>query len=212
MKNIYTPWKQFSENFKLTKKQLDQFKSYYELLCFWNKKFNLTRITKLEEVIRYHFIDSIKLTEFYNFDEINSVADVGSGAGFPGIPLKILYPHLKLILIEVSSKKIKFLEEVIKKLFLSNVEISSLDWRTFIRKTSYQIDLFCARASLPPSELVRIFKPMSPYKDAELVYWASYEWKIGRVETAFFLKQKEYHLNGIKRKYIFFRKSSMETR
>jgi len=201
-------WKQFSVDYCLSNEQLDQYKKYYDLLCFWNKRFNLTRIIKLNEVILYHFVDSIKLNEFYDFEKIHSISDIGAGAGFPGIPLKILHPHLSLIPIEVSSKKIKFLNTIREELGLENVEVCPLDWRTFLRTTNYKIDLFCARASLQSSELVRVFKSVSPYKNSELVYWASHFWKIGAVESEFFLREEEYCLEDKKRKYIFFGKKS----
>jgi len=136
---------------------------------------------------------------------VAATADVGTGGGFPGIPLKILFPHLTMILIEVNNKKRTFLEYVLKELNIDNVVIYPHDWRTFLRSTSYSIDCFFARASLQPEELVHIFKPRSAYQNAKLVYWASAGWTAGKQEAQFVEKEVEYEIaDGIKRKYVFF--------
>ena len=122
--------------------------------------------------MQYHFIDSLIVANYIDLTTIKSIADVGTGGGFPGIPLKILYPHLSMTLIEVTEKKIRFLENVVAQLGLSSVEIVNLDWRTFLRKTSSPIDLFVSRASLHSDELLKMFKPSCVYKQATLVYWA----------------------------------------
>ena len=97
-------------NITLTKKQKTQFEKYYNLVCEWNEKINLTAITEEKEFYTKHFYDSLTLAFYKNYNEVDNVCDVGSGAGFPSIPLKIVYPHLKITIIDSLNKRIKFLE------------------------------------------------------------------------------------------------------
>ncbi len=96
--------------YELTDYQINQFETYYEFLIAYNKKVNLTRITDKEEVYIKHFLDSILPIKQIDFKTINKVIDMGSGAGFPGIPLKILYPHLEVLLVDARKKKLVFLD------------------------------------------------------------------------------------------------------
>ncbi|MEK5434618.1 MULTISPECIES: 16S rRNA (guanine(527)-N(7))-methyltransferase RsmG [Paenibacillus] len=107
----------------LTAEQLEQFDLYYKELVSWNEKMNLTGITEREQVYTKHFYDSISLAFFLNINEINNLADIGSGAGFPGIPLKICFPHLKLTIIDSLSKRISFLQHVCTTLKLTDVQL-----------------------------------------------------------------------------------------
>lgn len=197
-------FEQFIRDEQLTERQADQFYTYLNLIQEWNKKFNLTTITDVADIIADHFQDSLRLADAVDLSAINSLGDIGAGAGMPGIPLKIKYPHLSLVLIEVNQKKISFLNHVIGVLGLEQVQIYSLDWRTFLRKTNYEVDLFCARASLHPDELVRMFKPSSPYKDAQLIYWASHDWQPGKKEGPFMVDEKKYQIKNKKRRLVFF--------
>ncbi|WNS42236.1 16S rRNA (guanine(527)-N(7))-methyltransferase RsmG [Paenibacillus sp. MMS20-IR301] len=108
---------------QLTPKQLEQFESYFQELISWNEKMNLTGITERSQVYTKHFYDSLTLALYLNMDEVKSLADIGSGAGFPGIPLKICYPHLKLTIVDSLSKRISFLQHVCDKLGLTNVQL-----------------------------------------------------------------------------------------
>jgi 16S rRNA (guanine527-N7)-methyltransferase len=170
-----------------------------------NQTYNLTAITDPEEVIAYHLLDSLAIIPFVDIGSVRGIVDVGTGAGFPGIPLKIMYPDIPLILIEVSKKKITFLESVITKLALKNVVIYPHDWRTFLRKTKFNADLFLSRASLHSDELLRMFKPSSPYKEAQLVYFASQDWRPLEKETIYLYDQKIYVIQDKKRVFSFFR-------
>lgn len=107
---------------QLNKEQLIQFQKYYELLVEWNKVMNLTAITEYKEVVDKHFIDSLSIEKAVDLNIIEKVIDVGTGAGFPGIPLKIVYPHLKITLLDSLNKRINFLNVVISKLKLENIE------------------------------------------------------------------------------------------
>lgn len=169
-------WNTFGQIHDCSDTIVQGLKTYANMIIEWNKKFNLTAITKEEDIATLHFEDSLALKNIINLNNVDTLADIGTGAGIPAIPLKICYPHMNIILIEVNSKKRTFLEAVIDTLQLPNVEIVAHDWRTFLRNTDYTIDLFCARASLAPEELTRIFKDTSPYKDSTLVYWASKHW------------------------------------
>ena len=105
----------------LSQKQIEQFLEYYEMLVEWNKVMNLTAITEYEDVMKKHFVDSISLIKAYDVNKSVSVIDVGTGAGFPGLALKIAYPNLKVTLLDSLNKRISFLDAVIEKLELKDV-------------------------------------------------------------------------------------------
>lgn len=107
---------------ELNDTQIGQFLKYYEILVEWNSFMNLTGITEYEEVIQKHFVDSLALCKAINVSEAESLIDIGTGAGFPGIPLKIAYPHLQVTLLDSLQKRIKFLNEVVSQLGLTGVE------------------------------------------------------------------------------------------
>ena len=89
--------------------QLQQFQDFYELLIEKNKVMNLTAITEEEEVIDKHFIDSLTCKRVMEMNQVRSVIDIGTGAGFPGIPLKIVYPEIEFVLLDSLNKRVKFL-------------------------------------------------------------------------------------------------------
>ncbi len=118
---------------RLTEEQIQQFLIYYEMLAEWNQMMNLTAITEYDEVMKKHFIDSISLVKAYDVKASNQVdtfhsfenvkmIDVGTGAGFPGLALKIAYPNLKVTLLDSLNKRIQFLDAVIERLNLQEVE------------------------------------------------------------------------------------------
>ncbi len=118
--------KTFKENLKtfeidLTEKQLEQFRTYYQLLTTWNEKINLTAITEYEEVLTKHFLDSLSIAKIFHEKKPNTLIDIGTGAGFPGIPIKIIYPEIKITLLDSLQKRIGFLNEVINQLKLSEI-------------------------------------------------------------------------------------------
>lgn len=117
---------QFAEKLKSieivpTPAQIDQFQNYYHLLVEWNRKINLTAITELSDVILKHFLDSVIISRYVDLSKIHSCIDIGTGAGFPGIPLAILYPEIQFTLLDSLNKRITFLNEVIHALNLTNV-------------------------------------------------------------------------------------------
>ena len=144
----------------LTQKQIEQFYDYMNLLLEWNEKFNLTAITKPEEIILKHFIDSI--IPINNIKKDSKIVDIGTGAGFPGIPLKIVRPDLKITLVDSLNKRISFLEEVIKKLQLEEIEAIHARAEEFGRNKNKResFDIAVARAVAKLNTLVEYLLPL----------------------------------------------------
>ncbi|MEF2969206.1 16S rRNA (guanine(527)-N(7))-methyltransferase RsmG [Paenibacillus sp. M1] len=136
------------QRIELSPEQLQQFETYYEELASWNEKMNLTGITERDQVYIKHFYDSVTLSFYINMQQIGSLADIGSGAGFPGIPLKICFPHIELTIIDSLNKRIHFLQNVVDKLGLTDVQLLHGRAEDLARKEGLRdsFDLVTARA------------------------------------------------------------------
>lgn len=130
---------------KLTSLQEEKFKIYYDFLVEENKKYNLTAITELDEVYIKHFYDSTMMMKFVDL-EGKRLCDIGSGAGFPSIPLKIIIPSLRVTIIEPTLKRVNFLKELVKRLELDNVEIICARAEDIISDYRESFDIVTARA------------------------------------------------------------------
>lgn len=106
----------------LSDEQLSQFYTYYQMLIEWNEKINLTAITDFDEVIKKHFLDSLSIGRILQQDSSVSILDIGTGAGFPGIPIKIAFPDTEITLMDSLNKRVNFLNEVINTLGLKKIE------------------------------------------------------------------------------------------
>ena len=136
------------EGISLTPKQLGQFELFYKMLIETNKSMNLTAITDEDEVIEKHFIDSLSCRRVVDMSQIRTCIDVGTGAGFPGIPLKIVYPEIDFVLVDSLNKRVKFLKDVKKALGLEGLEALHGRAEDFAKQTAYreQFDLCVSRA------------------------------------------------------------------
>ncbi len=138
-------------NITPNKKQLEQLDHFYHLLIEWNKKINLTRITEEKEVYLKHYYDCLTINRVIDLKKIKSLCDVGTGAGFPGIVIKILFPHIKITLIDSLKKRIDYLNVIIKELELENIEAIHIRGEDF--KGSF--DLVTSRAVANIEKLVK---------------------------------------------------------
>ena len=132
----------------LNEKQKQQFDRYFEILVEWNKVMNLTGITEYEEVNEKHFVDSLSLIKAADLKNIKSVIDIGTGAGFPGVPLKIVFPHLEIVLLDSLNKRVKFLNAVIDELGLEGIKTLHGRAEDYAKQTEYRekFDLCVSRA------------------------------------------------------------------
>lgn len=162
---------------ELNDKQVSQFIRFYELLVEWNKVMNLTGITEYEQVVEKHFVDSLSIVKSIDIKNVNRVIDIGTGAGFPGIPLKIAFPHLKITLLDSLNKRIKFLNAVIVELGLEDIHTIHGRAEDFAKQTEYreQYDLCVSRAVANLSTLseyclpyVKVNGLFVPYKSGDI--------------------------------------------
>ena len=146
-------------------RQGEQFQRYWELLVEWNEKMNLTAITQPEEVVEKHFLDSMTLLSWGKLRQGARVIDVGTGAGFPGIPLKIMRPDLDLTLLDGTQKRLNFLGEVCRQLHISSTRVHKRAEEAGLDKTMRErFDLAVARAVAPMNILAEYCMPLIKMK------------------------------------------------
>lgn len=162
---------------ELNEKQVKQFIKFYEMLVEWNKVMNLTGITEYDEVVEKHFVDSLSIVNVVDMNDIHKVIDIGTGAGFPGIPLKIAFPHLEITLLDSLNKRIKFLNAVIDELGLENIHTIHGRAEDFAKQEKYRekYDLCVSRAVANLSTLSEYCLPyvavdgmFVPYKSGDI--------------------------------------------
>lgn len=146
-------------NIEITPEKLEQLNKYYNLLIEWNEKINLTSITKKEDVYLKHFYDSLTLNKSIDLNSVSTLCDIGTGAGFPGLVLKIMFPHLKITLLDSLNKRTEFLKLVITELNLTDIEV--INSRAEEYKNREFFDIVTARAVAPLNILLELATPIS---------------------------------------------------
>lgn len=147
-------------NIDVTKYQLKQFEEYYKLLISWNEKINLTRITDKEDVYLKHFYDSASIVKVIDLNRVNNLCDFGTGAGFPGIVIKILFPNLNVTLVDSLNKRINFLNIVIEKLNLEKITTIHSRIEDYARLNRDKFDCVVARAVSSLNNLLEYAVPL----------------------------------------------------
>ena len=133
-------------NIMLSSHQLDQLDKYYHLLKEWNEKINLTRIIEENDVYLKHFYDSLTLSRVIDLNKSLTLCDIGTGAGFPGLVLKIVFPSLKITLVDSLLKRIKFLNIVIEELGLTGIETVHSRAEDYVKFHKNEFDIVTSRA------------------------------------------------------------------
>lgn len=171
----------------LTDKQFKQLEKYYELLVKYNKVMNLTGIVEKEEVYLKHFYDSITLIKQVDLNKNISLCDIGTGAGFPGLVLKIVFPNLKVVLLDSLNKRVNFLQCVIDTLNLKNVEVVHARAEDYAILNRNKFDITTARAVAHLSILLEYAIPMTKINGYFVALKGNIEEELKEVE--FVLKQ-----------------------
>ena len=146
-------------NITVTKHMLEQLEKYDEVLRSENKKYNLTAIKNKEDVYLKHFYDSLTLSKIIKLEN-QSLCDIGTGAGFPGMVLKIIYPNLKVTLMDATEKKCKFLQLVIQKLGLKDIEVIHARAEIYSKTVREKYDIVTSRAVAPLKHLLEYSIPL----------------------------------------------------
>lgn len=208
----------FNENLKnlginYTSKELDLLEKYYDFLVEYNAHTNLTTITEKEDVYNKHFYDSLMITQVVDLTKINNVLDIGSGAGFPGVVLKIFFPNIKLTLLDSNNKKTKFLTELIEKLGLKDVSIINDRAENYMKNNLNSYDICVSRAVAYVDIISSLSTPFIKLDGKVLLMkgdFSSEEFILKKYMKELNIKQfseYEYQLNNQSRKIIIISKA-----
>ena len=172
--------------------QCEQLNSFHKLLCEWNEFMNLTGITEYNEVVIKHFVDSLAVNCVYSFKNTDKVVDIGTGAGFPGLPLKIMYPDVQFTLLDSLNKRIKFLDEVINTDGLNKIETLHGRAEDYARNKEYreQYDVCVSRAV---ANLATLSEYCLPYVKVGGVFIA---YKAGQIDEELKASERAVKLLG----------------
>ncbi len=202
-------------NINITDTQLNKLEIYYQLLVKTNKQYNLTSITNHDQVYLKHFYDSLTITKAINLTS-QTICDIGTGAGFPGIVLKIIFPDIKLTLIEATGKKCQFLNNVVTTLNLSNVTILNVRAEEYSLTNREQYDVATCRAVAPLKHLLEYgiplikvggyFIPLKGNLDEEITNLPNYLTKLKITQEAEYSFHLPYELS--RRNILVFKKQA----
>lgn len=171
-------------NIEITEEQLKQLNTYYEMLIEYNKVMNLTGIIEKEQVYLKHFYDSATIIKVIDLTKEETLCDIGTGAGFPGLVLKILFPNLKITLVDSLNKRINFLNEVIKELNLKNIEAIHDRAEEYAHKNIEKFDIVTSRAVAPLNILLEYSIPMVKQNKYFIAYKGNIEEELNQSEKA----------------------------
>lgn len=171
-------------NVSLTQIQLDQLNKYYDLLIEYNKKMNLTGITEYEEVYLKHFYDSLTIAKVIDLNKINTLCDIGTGAGFPGLVLKIVFPNLKITLLDSLNKRVEFLKIVIEELNLDNINVIHTRAEEYALKNHNKFDITTARAVAHTSILLEYAIPLTKINGYFIPLKGNMEEELNEIDNA----------------------------
>lgn len=195
--------------------QIKKLDKYHELLVEYNKVMNLTGITEKEEVYLKHFYDSLTIVKTIDLKEENSLCDIGTGAGFPGLVLKIIFPNLKVTLLDSLNKRVEFLKVVINELKLDNIEVIHARAEEYALKNRNKFDITTARAVAHLSILLEYAIPMTKANKYFIALKANVNEELTEINNALLklntslVKKEEFDLpiENSKRTIVMFKKN-----